>query len=112
MTYICPYCNTEMILTGKGINKKFTFNENIGAYFYYCECGKKIVSKAFFNKDGTPKIFYDNIWRLKPDGSWWRWIENSSCCGNWNRCGYSLITNRWKGLPDKKIPKIKRFIFR
>ena len=91
-----------MILTGKPT--KETLKENQGCYFYFCECGKMIVSEAFFNRDGTPKTFYDNIWRFNPETKIWSYWRKGY--GNWTK-----IENRFfaKEFP---IPKPKRFTFR
>jgi hypothetical protein len=101
LPYTCPHCNTDLIFTGTG--DKDSLEENQGADFYYCECGKKIVSQAFYKKDGSPEIFYDNVWRHRQDDTWCKWEENNGC-GNW--VNYSI--RRWnmrRNEPPRQVPQ-------
>ena len=70
LLFTCPFCGQDLIFTGKR-EKTVTCFGDAGASFYACGCGKTIVSEAFFNKDGTPMIFRDNMWSHYTDGSWW-----------------------------------------
>jgi hypothetical protein len=69
--WICPFCSCELIFTGKRTEKYFgkCFGD-FGASFYACGCGKNIVSKAFKNKDNSPKTFYENKWKHLLNGTW------------------------------------------
>lgn len=101
--YKCQRCGSEMVYTGTGNNKDLS--ENMNCDFYWCKCGKKIISEWMFNKDGSNKVFYDNIWRHNVDGSWSYW-EN----GNWR----SIVAHNWGRTRENQIlsPKVMKFTFR
>lgn len=99
-TYVCPFCHKDLIFTYK---REFeTFWNDCGALFFSCGCGKNIVSEAFKKRDGTPKIFYDNKWKLCPDGTWFYLAVE-----------HDRMT-MWKNMskPRQQIPKKKLFLFR
>ena len=100
--YECQICHTQMILTSKPT--KECLKENQGCYFYFCECGIKIVSEAFFNKDGTPQIFYDNLWRFNPKTKIWSYWRKGY--GNWKPINNAYLAKEYP------IPKTMRFVFR
>jgi hypothetical protein len=66
--WICPFCKSELIFTGK--RNGIGWFGDLGASFYACECGHNIISEAFKNEDGTPKIFYDNKWEHLLNDKW------------------------------------------
>jgi len=96
-TYECPFCHQRLIFTGK--RTEDVGCKDLGASFFACGCGNNIVSKAFLNRDGSPRIFYDNKWRLNVDGSWWFYHTPKKSRGRWTKV-------------LKAIPKQMRFIFR
>jgi hypothetical protein len=95
--YKCPFCNTQLIFKHK-VPKDYFVVFDVDADVYYCECGNKIVSQAFFNRDGSPQIFYDSKWMYRKDGTWLFLEDRGNGHGCWEK--------------QKQNPTIMRFCFR
>jgi len=100
MTYICPFCHSELIFTGKRTDTN-VFND-LNACFYACKCGNNIVSDAFKNKDGTPKIFYDNTWSHRINGAWYFYDSH-------NKVDVFLKYGNGWGTPKETPTELKKY---
>jgi len=85
--------------------KDNTFGD-AGASFYACDCGKTIVSEAFKNKDGTPKIFRDNMWSYHADGSWWYLRKEEGKLDCWENMSLRTWTRPRKPIPEQLEVKV------
>lgn len=107
LLFTCPFCGQDLIFTGKR-EKTVTCFGDAGASFYACGCGKTIVSEAFFNKDGTPMIFRDNMWSHYTDGSWWYLRKEKGKLDCWENM--SLRTFRQPAKPIPQVLEVKVLI--
>jgi hypothetical protein len=93
MIWTCPFCSGELIFTGRRSKKFGEALHDTDASFYTCNCVPSIISQAFKNKDGTPKIFYNNKWKHLADGRW-MFLESGRVHCTWRTPKDVPIKNR------------------